>query len=92
MDTEPTNVVILPVVHRQAMMGFGAALSALKQGYKVARAAWKQTGACLTLEERVDGDKIMLVFPYSSLEWDDFRILAIDLLAQDWVIVEDEYR
>lgn len=79
----------LPNLHRQPMMGFGAALSALKQGYSIARTAWKRESVSLTIEERVEGDVIWLVTKVGKIYWSSEQI---DILAQDWVILEDSYR
>jgi hypothetical protein len=92
MNTEPdpSNVTpLLAVMHRKPMMSFGAALSALKQGYKVARAAWKTTRDYLTIEETIEGDHIWQVTPLYKSLW---PICQQDVLAQDWVIIEEEYR
>ena len=77
--------------------GFGEAVGFLKDGYKVARAGWNGKGMWIRKIERGEPspcDNGMENLPYLEMKTADNKLVPwlasqTDILAEDWVIVEE---
>ena len=83
---------------KQQMMDFGAALRALKRGKLVARQGWNGKGMHIRLEtfvsqgQQLEFEPCIVMWTAQKKRQPGWLASQADMLAEDWVIVEQKWR